>query len=477
MPIFDGNLPYTNLHELNLDWIVKIVANVYNRIDNLDAEIEEQIVNLANQGVITVNSKLSLYDTVADMLSDTSPIVNNIAFTKGYYSANDGGSALYVLRNSIPSDVNDNMFIYLLSNNITAELITGDTINALQIGFNRTGSVDNSTKLFKFNDYDNKTFYFPQGDYLFNSPVTITRHITLLGQSETFLGIDRLNRTVFTFNLPANSTGLTLNANHCSIKNIMFYSTSYTSSADATLIDGTTNNWYTSTTAVSNVSGVEIASYNNEISDCTFRGFSANGLKIGLNNKGNNLYFVECYTGLRTRNDSIFDDLFFKLCERGIIHEGSLTTITNVRLDFIKTVCIILGTNSNSNIIKNVIADTVGERCIEFQNNCGDNYVECYGRVGYRYASVRSATYASNPQYSCMVYIIGGCVGNTIVTSATQRTVNGITAPYRTVVQSAPDHTVYKISGYKAITNNDEILYTRYGYTATDSVLEYAYSI
>ena len=25
MPIFDGNLPYTNLHELNNDWIVKTV--------------------------------------------------------------------------------------------------------------------------------------------------------------------------------------------------------------------------------------------------------------------------------------------------------------------------------------------------------------------------------------------------------------------------------------------------------------------
>lgn len=28
MPIFDGNLPYTNIHELNLDWLIKTVAQI-----------------------------------------------------------------------------------------------------------------------------------------------------------------------------------------------------------------------------------------------------------------------------------------------------------------------------------------------------------------------------------------------------------------------------------------------------------------
>ena len=476
MAIYD-NLPFTNFHELNLRWVISLIKDLSSKVDNAEAAISAELQKLIDQGYITVNTTVSVYDNVSDMVSDDKPLLDNIAFTKGYYRENDGGSALYLLRETQPADVRDNMFIYLLNENVTAELITGDTVNVLQLGFINNGAVDNSTKMLQLNSYDNKTWHFPQGNYLFNAPVTLSKHLTILGDTETFLGIDRLDRTVFTFNIPANTTGLTINANHCLVKNIMFYSEAYTSDADDTLIDGTTNNWYTSTTAVSNVSGVEIASYNNEISDCAFRGFSANGLKIGLNNKGNNLYFVQCYTGMRTKNDSIFDNLFFKNCERGLIHEGSLTTITNLRMDFIKTVCIILVTNSNSNIIKNCIADTVGERCIEFQSNCQDNYVECYGRVGFHYASVSGTTYASNPQYSCMVYITGGCVGNTIVTSATQKTVNGVTAPYRTVVQTAPDHTVYKISGYKVITDNNEILYTRYGYTATDSVLEYAYKL
>ena len=41
MPIFDGNLPYTNLHELNLDWIVKEVKSVKEKTDDIDTSVAE----------------------------------------------------------------------------------------------------------------------------------------------------------------------------------------------------------------------------------------------------------------------------------------------------------------------------------------------------------------------------------------------------------------------------------------------------
>ena len=41
MAIFDGNLPYTNFHELNLDWIVKIVLEMKDSLA-LISSLEEQ---------------------------------------------------------------------------------------------------------------------------------------------------------------------------------------------------------------------------------------------------------------------------------------------------------------------------------------------------------------------------------------------------------------------------------------------------
>lgn len=41
MPIFDGNLPYTNLHELNLDWIVKFVKETKDKTDLIDEAVED----------------------------------------------------------------------------------------------------------------------------------------------------------------------------------------------------------------------------------------------------------------------------------------------------------------------------------------------------------------------------------------------------------------------------------------------------
>lgn len=41
MPIFDGNLPYTNLHELNLDWVTKTVKEVKDKTDEIDSSVLE----------------------------------------------------------------------------------------------------------------------------------------------------------------------------------------------------------------------------------------------------------------------------------------------------------------------------------------------------------------------------------------------------------------------------------------------------
>lgn len=41
MSIFDGNMPYTNLHELNLDWVIKKVKEMQDSIGNVISQAEE----------------------------------------------------------------------------------------------------------------------------------------------------------------------------------------------------------------------------------------------------------------------------------------------------------------------------------------------------------------------------------------------------------------------------------------------------
>lgn len=53
MAIFDGNIPYTNLHELNLDWVIRklkeVIKEVENLSDDLNEELEQKILEYLNE--------------------------------------------------------------------------------------------------------------------------------------------------------------------------------------------------------------------------------------------------------------------------------------------------------------------------------------------------------------------------------------------------------------------------------------------
>lgn len=121
MPIFDGNLPYTNLHELNLDWIVKYLGQVKaktDQIDNTIAEAEEllasanEIKNLfitpemfGAKGDGSTDDSLALNQTVQFAIDNNISILlqpNKTYVTTGIvadkpFSLNGNGSTIKVL--------------------------------------------------------------------------------------------------------------------------------------------------------------------------------------------------------------------------------------------------------------------------------------------------------------------------------------------------------------------------------------------
>ena len=51
MSIFDGNMPYTNLHELNLDWVMKKVSEANNIVKEIKKDLPNIVSNVIKEMV------------------------------------------------------------------------------------------------------------------------------------------------------------------------------------------------------------------------------------------------------------------------------------------------------------------------------------------------------------------------------------------------------------------------------------------
>lgn len=157
--------------------------------DNLDVqeEINNKLDDMVEAGTLQkiltdyFDKKIYYIDTVSSMLSAEYLKENDYVTTEGYYSANDGGQASYIIVDTIPSEKH----YETLENGLYAELLSDDKINALQIGCKiNDDSFDNgaiitsyisklSTKLIDL--------YFPTGIYYFTTNLKITSRINITG--------------------------------------------------------------------------------------------------------------------------------------------------------------------------------------------------------------------------------------------------------------------------------------------------------
>lgn len=168
---------------------------VDNYFDNLDIqdEINTKLEAMAASGQLAdiisqyLNSTAIFgYDSVADMKSAENLVAGSFARTLGYYSANDGGGALYKIREIVNTDVVDNGSIIAMDNtDLVAELITSNKVNVKQFGAKGDNSTDD-TDAFKnaINYLDkNQTLYIPGGYYIITDNIKFKDTISLVGDS------------------------------------------------------------------------------------------------------------------------------------------------------------------------------------------------------------------------------------------------------------------------------------------------------
>ena len=159
---------------------------VDNYFDNLDVqeEINNKLDDMAESGELEeiigayLNTKAVLcFDTVSEMEAAENLVDGSYAQVLGYFAKNDGGKALYKVREIINDDVVDNATIIpLYDDSLIAELITNE-VNIMNFGAYGDGTNDDTTAIQKaltFATTKEKNVISPSGKtYLISSPIEI----------------------------------------------------------------------------------------------------------------------------------------------------------------------------------------------------------------------------------------------------------------------------------------------------------------
>ena len=229
------------------------------------------------------------FDSVTDMKSSNLD-AGQTAFTKGYYSINDGGAAVYIIRSKKESDTDDGGSVIFLDNNNVAELIIDGGINVKQFGAHGNGT-DNDTVAFKkaisFASSNGNNILIPQGKYKVTT-IEIPANVSLYG-----FGASIYSDSDIAFDIKSNT-----NADRSFIANINFYA------KNPIVIE-----WGRKVTikecSFHNVTGIGIyvkSGYEHDIRDCDFYGVGKNSIAIRMgtsDSRIDNCIIIDCYLGIK----------------------------------------------------------------------------------------------------------------------------------------------------------------------------------
>ena len=414
------------------------VDNYFKNLDVQD-EINNKLNEMAEDGTLQeiisayLNSKAIFgFDNVESMKNATNLINGSFAQTLGYYNKNDGGNALYKIRNITNNDIVDEMFIIALNdNNLIAELInnTPKKYNVLQLGVKRNVQQSQNTKISTIiNKLTNgDVLFFPSGEYYFNEKIELKNRIGIEGEilstgerDKNFNG-SRLNFDILTTPESRYTLLDCTQNNKTSIKNIYVSSNSFNLSCDRSLqsTDTTKVDTFTQSINTPNIEGIRLTSYGSEVQNVIIRGCSQRGIFVGKYNLLENVRIYECNYGFALENDNTLNDCNCFTCNVAMAIDGPINLINNFRADEVKRG---IWCYSGNNNITNFNIDYALYNAIQLEG-ASNNYISGnIGRVGTAYAEKGSNT----PIESCYVGLIGSNYNTIIINVSKRNTKDGL---------------------------------------------------
>ena len=194
----DGESSYYRWDKHNETWtFIGSINYTYtggNGIDITDNEVSVKLgrgLAFDNDGDIDVSEEYIVgFDTVADMKVAENLVDGSYAQTVGYYSANDGGGALYKIRTRTLEDIIDEGTLVAIGDSLVAELII-DNPNAKQFGAKGDGETDDTEAIQSAINYAQTTgtpIQFKSGTYLLSKVIT-TAPVYLIGNDTTLKSV------------------------------------------------------------------------------------------------------------------------------------------------------------------------------------------------------------------------------------------------------------------------------------------------
>lgn len=150
-------------------------------VDNLNSNDATKMLS-AKQGNELDEKKITKFITLGDLRASTALKVDMVVKTLGYYTINDGGGALYKIRNKFNSDV-DNGGSVIIIGNYTATMIVEDEVNVLSWGVKRQDATtqSNLNALLNYYSSGNISIYFPSGKYYLTETIYLPPQTTIRG--------------------------------------------------------------------------------------------------------------------------------------------------------------------------------------------------------------------------------------------------------------------------------------------------------
>ena len=188
----DAELLYQVLYKLNeiaksqniiIDNFQKVIEWANEQIETYTKEqLQEWLQDGTLSGLINqylFRSKVSVYNTVADMISDDSLIIGVVCQTLGYYNTTDMGGAYWVITATMPTN-----YYVSLTNGLYASIVRQPTMYISQFGASYSNPEATYNAITSMLKMQIKNIMVPGYTYQTNGNITIDYDMSIIGCDE-----------------------------------------------------------------------------------------------------------------------------------------------------------------------------------------------------------------------------------------------------------------------------------------------------